>query len=87
MANTKSAEKAARQAERNRERNVAMRSQSRTAIRGIATAIAGGDKAAAVSAYRNGISVIDGLVNKRIIHRNKAARHKSRLAARIKALG
>ena len=86
MANTKSAEKAARQAEKHRARNVALRSRMRTAVRNVTTAIAGGNKDAAAASYRMAVPVIDNLVNKQIIHRNKAARHKSRLAARIRAM-
>ena len=86
MANTKSAEKAARQAEKHRARNVALRSRMRTAVRSVTTAIAGGNKEAAMSHYRKAVPVIDSLVGKQIIHRNKAARHKSRLAGRIRAM-
>jgi small subunit ribosomal protein S20 len=86
VANTKSAEKAARQAEKHRARNVALRSRMRTAVRDVTTAIAGGNKQTALSSYQQAIPVIDTLVNKQIIHRNKAARHKSRLAARIRAM-
>ena len=87
MANTKSAEKAAHQAEKHRAHNVALRSRMRTAIRKVNDAIAGGDAEQARSRYREALPTIDTLVNKRIIHRNQADRHKSRLAARIKALG
>lgn len=86
MANTKSAEKAARQAEKHRTRNVALRSRMRTAVRTVTTAIAGGDKEAARVSYVKAVPVIDALVSKQIIHRNKAARHKSRLSARIRAM-
>lgn len=86
MANSKSAEKAARQAEKHRAGNVALRTRMRTAIRKVTAAIAGGNKADAQASYRAATPVIDSLVNKRVIHRNKAARHKSRLAARIKAM-
>jgi small subunit ribosomal protein S20 len=86
VANTKSAEKAARQAEKHRTRNIALRSRMRTAIRNVTTAIAGGNKETATSTYKVAVPVIDTLVNKQIIHRNKAARHKSRLAARIRAM-
>jgi len=58
----------------------------RTAVRDVTTAIAGGNKETAVATYREAVPVIDTLVNKQIIHRNKAARHKSRLAARIRAM-
>jgi small subunit ribosomal protein S20 len=86
VANTKSAEKAAHQAEKHRARNVALRSRMRTAVRGVSAAIAGGDKEAARVTYQRAVPVIDSLVGKQIIHRNKAARHKSRLAARIRAM-
>lgn len=86
MANTKSAEKAARQAEKHRARNVALRSRMRTAVRDVTAAISGGDKAVAQTSYKSAVPVIDSLVSKQIIHRNKAARHKSRLAARIRAM-
>ena len=86
MANTKSAEKAARQAEKHRARNVALRSRMRTAVRSVTSAISGGKKDEAQSSYQKAVPVIDSLVSKQIIHRNKAARHKSRLAARIRAM-
>ncbi len=86
MANTKSAEKAARQAEVHRTGNVALRSRMRTAIRKVTDAIASGNKEAAKASYQAAVPVIDTLVNKKIIHRNQASRHKSRLAAHVKAL-
>jgi small subunit ribosomal protein S20 len=86
VANTKSAEKAARQAEKHRARNVALRSRMRTAVRAVTTAISGGNKEEATASYQKAVPVIDSLVGKQIIHRNKAARHKSRLSARIRAL-
>lgn len=86
MANTKSAEKAARQAEKHRTRNIALRSRMRTVVRRVTAAVAAGNKEAAVASYREAVPVIDTLVNKQIIHRNKAARHKSRLAARVRAI-
>jgi small subunit ribosomal protein S20 len=87
LANTKSAEKAARQALQHRERNVALRSRMRTAIRKVIDTAAAGKKAEAVASYKAAVPLIDTLVNKKIIHRNQADRHKSRLAARVKALG
>jgi small subunit ribosomal protein S20 len=86
VANTKSAEKAARQAEKHRAQNVALRSQMRSAIRGVTDAIASGKKEDAQKSYSAAVPVIDSLVNKQIVHRNKAARHKSRLAARIRGM-
>jgi small subunit ribosomal protein S20 len=86
VANTKSAEKAARQAEKHRERNIELRSRMRTVIRKVTSAVTAGNKQAAEAGYREAVPVIDSLVNKQIIHRNKAARHKSRLAARIRTM-
>lgn len=86
MANTKSAEKAAKQAEKHRERNIALRSRMRTAMRRVNDAIAAGNADQARQCYQAAVPVIDTLVNKQVVHRNKADRHKSRLAARIKAL-
>ncbi len=87
MANTKSAEKAARQAGQHRERNVALRSRMRTAIRKVIDTTAAGKKDEAQASYKAAVPLIDTLVNKKIIHRNQADRHKSRLAARVNALG
>jgi small subunit ribosomal protein S20 len=87
VANTKSAEKAARQAEKHRARNVALRSRMRSAIRKVTAAVAGGNQEAAKASYQEAVPLIDTLVTKHIIHRNKADRHKSRLAARIRAMG
>ena len=87
MANTKQAARRARKSIHQREANVRLRTTLRTAIKKIHKAIESGDKAAADAAFRSQQSVIDAIADKRIIHKNKAARHKSRLAARIKALG
>lgn len=86
MANTKSAEKAARQAVKRRGNNVAARSKLRTAIRNVTVAIESGDKADAETSFKAAVPVIDSMVNKRHIHKNKAARHKSRLVHRIRAM-
>jgi small subunit ribosomal protein S20 len=86
MANTKQAAKRARQANKHRGANVTLRSTLRTAIKKVKTAIAAGDAKAAEAALREQQSTIDAIADKRIIHKNKAARHKSRLAQQIKAL-
>ena len=86
MANTKSAEKAARQAAQHRTHNVTLRSRMRTAIRKVNDAVAKGNKEEAQSSYRAAVPIIDSMVNKNIIHRNQADRHKSRLAARVKSV-
>ena len=86
MANTKSAEKRARQAVASRARNVAQRSKARSAVRKVIEAINAGKKAEAAAALKAAAPVIDSMARKGIIHRNKAARHKSRLSAQIKAM-
>lgn len=58
----------------------------RTFIKKVIAAIETGDKSAAETAYREAVPVIDSSADKGVIHKNKAARHKSRLNARIKAL-
>ncbi len=86
MANSLQSKKRARQAVKRRTRNVAQRSAFRTAIKKTVYAIEAGDKESAISAYKEAVPMIDGLASKGLIHKNKAARHKSRLNARIKAL-
>ncbi len=87
MANTAQAKKRARQAVKRRTRNVAKRSEFRTALKNTVYAIDAGDKESAASAFKSAVPIIDSLVSKGLIHKNKAARHKSRLNAKIKALG
>jgi small subunit ribosomal protein S20 len=86
MANIASARKRARQAEKRRQHNAALRSELRSAIRNVRKAIAAGDKKAARTVLQDATGVIDSIADKHIIHKNAAARHKSRLAARIKAM-
>ncbi len=86
MANTKSAAKRARQSERRRQHNVALRSRMRTAIKKAGKALGAGDAAQAGTAYRAAASEVDTLASKGLVHRNKAARHKSRLNKALKAL-
>ena len=87
MANTKQAAKRARKSLHQRSANVRLRTTIRSAIKIVQKAIASGDKAAAEAAFKASQSTIDTIARKRIVHKNKAARHKSRLAAQIKALG
>lgn len=86
MANTRSAAKKARQAEKHRQHNAALRTRMRTAVKKAAKAIKSGDHALAVAAYREVAPAVDRMVSKGLIHRNKAARHKSRLNKALKAL-
>ena len=86
MANSKQAAKRAKQADKQRAANAGLRTQLRSAIKKVQKAIAAGDAKAAEAALRSEQSTIDAIADKRIIHKNKAARHKSRLAQQIKAL-
>jgi small subunit ribosomal protein S20 len=65
---------------------MAQRSEMRTHIKKVARLIAAHDKDGAIAAYSAAVPVIDSAVNKGLIHKNKAARHKSRLNVQIKAL-
>lgn len=86
MANTAQARKRARQSVARNKHNSSLRSMLRTSIKRVRQAIETGDKAQAAAVYQKASSVIDRVADKNIIHKNKAARHKSRLAAAIKAL-
>ncbi len=66
--------------------NTALRSKFRTVIKNVQKAVASGDKTKAAETFKLAQSVIDSVADKGIFHKNKAARHKSRLAARVKAL-
>lgn len=86
MANTAQSKKRARQAEKRRQHNSAQRSMLRTYVKKVANAIDAGDKSKAEEAYKVAVPVIDSMAGKGLIHRNNAARQKSRLNARIRAL-
>jgi small subunit ribosomal protein S20 len=86
MANTAQARKRARQSVALNMHNSSLRSMLRTAIKRVRTAIDTGDKAAAAEVLQKATSVIDRIADKNIIHKNKAARHKSRLSAAVKSL-
>jgi small subunit ribosomal protein S20 len=86
MANTASARKAARQAVKNNAHNSAQRSALRTAIKNVRKSIATGGKEVAAATFKASTSIIDRFADKNIIHKNAAARHKSRLAAALKAM-
>lgn len=86
MANIKSARKRARQAEKTRKHNMGLRSRMRTQIKNVVKACDAGDKSAAQAAYKDAVPVIDTMVSKGIVTKNKAARHKSRLNKMVKAL-
>ena len=86
MANSAQARKRARQNDKQRAHNAALRSTLRTAIKKVQKAVLAGDKAVATSTFGVSMSVIDRIADKNIIHKNKAARHKSRLCAAVKAM-
>ena len=86
MANIKSARKRARQAVGLRSHNMSLRTTARSAIKDVKKAIAAGDKKAAAAALVKSQAVIDRVAAKGILHRNAAARQKSRLAHAIKAM-
>ena len=86
MANTASARKRSRQSEKQRQHNASLRSELRTAVKNARKAIEAGDKSAAQTVLQRASSTIDRIADKNIIHKNKAARHKSRLAAAIRAM-
>ncbi len=86
MANTAQARKRARQSVERNKHNSSLRSMLRTSIKRVRQAIDAGDKAAATEVFNKTTSMIDRIADKNIIHKNKAARHKSRLAAAVKAL-
>lgn len=86
MANTAQARKRARQAVRQNAHNSSLRSQYRTAVKNVRKAVDSGNTEAAQAAYVIATKVIDSIADKKVVHKNKAARHKSRLNASIKAL-
>ncbi|HQX55216.1 MAG TPA: 30S ribosomal protein S20 [Pyrinomonadaceae bacterium] len=86
MANHKSAEKRVRQNAKRKEINRSNRSKLRTSIKKLRGAVAGNDKAASTELLFPTVSLIDKAVNKGIIHKNTAARHKSRLTKHVNAL-
>ena len=86
MANSAQARKRARQNIKESIHNHSLRSKLRTAIKRVVKAIKDGDKVAAQNAYKISCSTVDSIADKKIVHKNKAARYKSRLSAAIKAM-
>jgi small subunit ribosomal protein S20 len=86
MANSKQARKRARQSNARNALKSAQRSRVRSAIKSVRKAIAGGDAQAAQAVLRSATKVIDSIADKNVVHKNSAARNKSRLAAAIKAM-
>ena len=87
MANSAQARKRARQADKRRAHNASARSSLRTSMKRVLKAIQSGDKDAAQSAFKAAVPMIDSSINKGYLHKNTAARYKSRLNARVRAMG
>jgi len=87
VANTAQARKRVRQAEKARQRNASQRSMMRTMVKRVFNAIAAGDKGAAETALKEATPVLDHMARKGLIHKNKAARYKSRFNTQVRALG
>jgi len=87
LANSPQARKRARQNDKRRVHNHGMRSTMRTAVKKVLRAIRSGDREAAASAYQRAVPLVDRMAGKGLIHKNRAARYKSRLNDRIRALG
>lgn len=86
MANTAQSRKRARQAENRRQHNASYRSTFRTFLKKVLAAIQAGNKEEAQAAYKQAVSIIDKTSSKGLIHKNKAARHKAHLNAKVRAL-
>lgn len=86
MANSKSAKKRAVQSEKRRQHNASRRSMMRTLVKKVLAAIEAGDKESALKEFAAATPILDRFASKGLIHKNKAARSKSRISAAIKAL-
>lgn len=86
MANTAQARKRARQAVSQNEHNTSLRSRLRTAIKSVRKAVDAGDKAAAAKVFQAAQATIDKIADKKVVHKNTAARTKSRLSAAVKGM-
>jgi small subunit ribosomal protein S20 len=86
VANSAQARKRATQAETRRQRNASRRSMMRTYVKKVLNAITTGDKNTAQETFKTAAAILDRMAGKGLIHKNKAARHKSRLNAQIKAM-
>jgi small subunit ribosomal protein S20 len=84
MANIKQSKKRAVQSEKRRLHNMGLRSRARTAIKKVRAAIESGNQEEARLLFQQATKVVDQIADKNIFHKNKAARHKSRMAKKIK---
>ena len=87
MANSAQAGKRARQADKRHRHKAGLRSLARTVVKKVAAAIEAGKAKEARAAFESAVPVLDRMAAKGVIHKNKAARHKSRLNERIQAMG
>jgi len=86
LANSKSAKKRAVTSEKRRQHNASRRSMMRTLVKKVTAAIDAGDKELATKEFATATPILDRYATKGLIHKNKAARSKSRLSAKINAL-
>ena len=86
MPNSAQARKRARQSLKNRAHNASLRTAFRTAVKKVLKAVEAGDKAIAQETFRQSTKVLDRIADKGVFHKIKAARHKSRLSAKIKGM-
>jgi len=86
VANTPQAKKRARQNEKNRKHNTSLRSMTRTYMKKVQVQIESGNYEEALAAFKAAQPIMDSMVNKGIFAKNKVARQKSRMSAKIKAL-
>jgi len=86
LANSPQARKRAKQSEKRRSQNASQRSMVRTYIKRVHGAVETNDADAASAALAQAVPIIDKMVSKGIMHKNQAARQKSRLNKRVKAL-
>ena len=86
MANSAQSRKRARQSEKRRQNNASRHSMTRTFLKRVLSLISAGDKEGATAAFKDAVPAIDRAASNGLMHKNKAARHKSRLNAQIKAL-
>ncbi len=86
LANSAQAKKRAKQAEVRRQHNTSARATMRTAMKKVIKAISDGDKSAAEEAYKAAVPMIDKTCGKGLMAKNTAARYKSRLNARVRAI-
>ncbi|MDR0250097.1 MAG: 30S ribosomal protein S20 [Burkholderiales bacterium] len=86
MANSAQARKRARQAIATKRRNASLKSELRTAVKKVKRAVVAGNKSAALEQYQKSQEVIDRIADKKVVHKNLAARTKSRLSQAVKGM-